>query len=338
MFQLLDTTATRMGRETLAAWLLAPADAATATARQGAVTDLAPRLDLRQEIELRGRAAANQEADPEPFLAWAEGPDSLTNQQWLRVYAWIGPLTLAALGVADLAGLIGLPLWIAPLLANLIIGATAARTAYATIAGVASAHRAIAAYGVQLELLAHAEFTDSALHALQARLGMGERGAPGMLLRLGRLAGMAIPPSSTLYVPIQALTLWDVHVLVALERWKRQGGDDARAWLDVLGEAEALSALAGLRGDNPAWADPVIDPNGDTFRADLLGHPLLPAEVRVCNDVTVGPPGTFLLVTGSNMSGKSTLLRAIGVNVVLAQAGGPVCADALALGPAELWM
>ena len=96
--QLLDTTATRMGRETLADWLLFATDAATATARQGAVADLAPRLDLRQEVELRGRAAADDETDPSPFLAWAEGPDTYAGRQWLRWVAWLSPAALIAFG------------------------------------------------------------------------------------------------------------------------------------------------------------------------------------------------------------------------------------------------
>jgi hypothetical protein len=337
LFQLLDTTATRMGRERLAAWLLVATDPTLATARQGAVAELAPLLDLRQEIELRGRAASDLESDPEPFLAWAEDPHGLGDRAWLRWVAWLGPLAVVALGIANLSGLIPAPLWGVPLLLNLLVGATAARRAYATIAGVVTEQRSIAAYAGQLDVLAGADFTDPMLRQLQERLGTGERAAPAMLRRLGRLTGMAIPPSSVLYVPIQALTLWDVHVLFALERWKRDGGRDARRWLATLGEAEALAALAGLRRDNPDWTFPAIEPEGDTYRAALLGHPLLPGDRRVPNDVAIGPPGTFLLVTGSNMSGKSTLLRAIGVNAVLAQAGGPVCAAALALPPVALW-
>jgi DNA mismatch repair ATPase MutS len=140
-----------------------------------------------------------------------------------------------------------------------------------------------------------------------------------------------------LYVPLQALLLWDVHVLAALERWKREGGQEARRWLQTLGELEALSALAGLRHDNPDWIFPVVDAHADSYQATSLGHPLLRDDVRVGNDVTIGPPGTFLFVTGSNMSGKSTLLRAIGVNGVLALAGGPVCARMLAMPPVQLW-
>jgi ABC-type multidrug transport system fused ATPase/permease subunit len=337
LFQLLDTTATRMGRQSLAAWLLAPVATMVATARQGAVAELAPLLDLRQEIELRGRAASGFESDPEPFLAWAEDLQGLGDRAWLRWVAWLGPLAVVALGIADLSGVIPAPLWGVPLLMNLLVGATAARRAYTTIAEVVREQRATAAYAGQLDVLATADFTNPALRHLQERLGSGERGAPAMLRRLGRLTGMAIPPSSVLYVPIQGLTLWDVHVLFALERWKRDGGRDARRWLTTLGEAEALAALAGLRRDNPDWTFPTIELDGDSYCAARLGHPLLRDDTRVRNDVTIGPPGTFLLVTGSNMSGKSTLLRAVGVNAVLAQAGGPVCAAALALPPVALW-
>jgi hypothetical protein len=154
--QLLDTTATRMGRETLADWLLFATDAATATARQGAVADLAPRLDLRQEVELRGRVAADDEIDPAPFLSWAEGPDTYAGRQWLRWVAWISPVALIALGLADLAGISHWPYWIVSLLLNLALGATVGRHDYATIADVASTHRAITSYAGQLELLAEA--------------------------------------------------------------------------------------------------------------------------------------------------------------------------------------
>src|ERR687894_756150 len=198
----LASTATRMGRESLAAWLLTPADPLVATARQGAVAELAPLLDLRQEIELRGRAASGAETDPEPFLAWAEDPHGLGDRAWLRWVAWLGPIAVVALGIADLSGLIPAPLWGVPLLVNLLVGATAARRAYATIAEVVTEQRAIAAYAGQLEGPATADFTDPALRHLQERLGTGERGAPAMLRRLGRLTGMAIPPSSVLYVPI----------------------------------------------------------------------------------------------------------------------------------------
>jgi DNA mismatch repair ATPase MutS len=139
------------------------------------------------------------------------------------------------------------------------------------------------------------------------------------------------------YPLIELTTLWNVHVLHLLEGWQTRSGSRARGWLAALGEAEALAALATLAHDHPDWVFPEIDPAAPSLSARGLGHPLLPDEVRVDNDVELGPAGSFLLVTGSNMSGKSTLLRSIGVNVVLASAGGPVCAAAFRAPPLSLW-
>src|SRR5262249_6713836 len=126
------------------------------------------------------------------------------------------------------------------------------------------------------------------------------------------------------------------HMVWLLERWQRDAGGRVRGWLAALGEIEALGALAGLSFDNPGWAFPAVAADQDRIAARDLGHPLIAAEQRGGNDVEVGPPGTFLLVTGSNMSGKSTLLRAIGVNTILALAGGPVCAAEMRLPPVEI--
>jgi DNA mismatch repair ATPase MutS len=129
-----------------------------------------------------------------------------------------------------------------------------------------------------------------------------------------------------LHLPLQALVLWDLHVLFALDDWRTQSGAHAADWLDALAELDALVALGTLAHDEPAWAFPLIEGGTPALTAKALGHPLIPPAVRVGNDVQLGPPGTVLLVTGSNMAGKSTLLRSIGTNVMLANAGAPVCA------------
>jgi DNA mismatch repair ATPase MutS len=142
------------------------------------------------------------------------------------------------------------------------------------------------------------------------------------------------------WLPIHAFTLWDFHVLRALEHWKAGVGARVRDWLTAVADVDALSALAGLAFEEPGWCMPElvrVDGNGPpVFEARDLAHPLLPHDVRVANDVSVGPPDSFLMVTGSNMSGKTTLLRAIGANVVLAHAGGPVCARSLRMPPLRL--
>ncbi|MEZ6106097.1 MAG: hypothetical protein R3B96_08300 [Pirellulaceae bacterium] len=130
------------------------------------------------------------------------------------------------------------------------------------------------------------------------------------------------------YLLLQFATLWDFHWLAELERWRKAHGRHVRSWFDAIGQLEALCALARMAADEPTWSFPrmLSDDEPAVIRADSMGHPLLPTQ-RVCNSVELGPPGRVLLVTGSNMSGKSTLLRAIGTNVVLAQAGAKVCAQ-----------
>ncbi|MBA3336605.1 MAG: DNA mismatch repair protein, partial [Chloroflexia bacterium] len=171
----------------------------------------------------------------------------------------------------------------------------------------------------------------------QADLGATAKPAHIHLRRLDQLATLVIPIDSLAHGLVQAFTLWDVHVLTGLEAWQRRAGKHTRGWLSALGAVEALSALAVLAHDEPEWVYPKLDPIFAAFTAKALGHPLIAPERRVVNDVAVGPAGSFLLVTGSNMSGKSTLLRALGVNIVLAGSGAPVCATACQLPPVELW-
>ena len=237
--------------------------------------------------------------------------------------------------LADLTGLVGPPLWLLPAVINLVLAQTIGAPIYPILAKVATQQRAMLRYAEMLRLIRETPLQAPLAREAQATLTAGDQDAPASLRRLDRLAAMLIPRGTLLYVPIQILTLWDVHLLDALERWQAVAGSQARAWLAVLGEFEALASLAGLAHDEPSWAFPTVEANTPSLHAAGMAHPLLPAN-RVANDVTVGPPGTFLLVTGSNMSGKSTLLRAIGTNAVLASAGAPVCATALTTPPVTM--
>ena len=201
----------------------------------------------------------------------------------------------------------------------------------ATNAGAGGEH-VLRGWSALVRLVGGARWQSSELadaHGLLARQHVGR--ALAGLEQLVALADFRL--STLLYLPVQTLTLWDLHVWWALERWRARHGRQVRAWLDAIGRIEAIAALASLPHDQPAWAWPTL--HAVTDGADLhidataLGHALLPDRTRVANDVSVGPKGRFLLVTGSNMSGKSTLMRAIGVNVVLAHAGAPVCAASM---------
>ncbi len=146
--------------------------------------------------------------------------------------------------------------------------------------------------------------------------------------RFGRLYGFAeLRQSGQLHAVINLLLLWDVHWLFRLEAWRRVNGKQVRGWFSALAELEALSSLAGLAHDRPGFVFPTLVAGEPRFEARALGHPLLDRPVR--NHVSLSGGGRALLITGSNMSGKTTLLRAIGVSAVMAQAGLPCCAEAL---------
>ena len=154
--------------------------------------------------------------------------------------------------------------------------------------------------------------------------------------RLERIARRVIPRSALAYWVVQMLCLWDLHVLAALEDWQAAGRQHLRGWLEALGEIEALAALAALAHAHPDWAIPDVEPGCPGWKPGRRATRCSRADTRVDNDISLGPPGTFLLVTGSNMAGKSTYLRTIGTNIVLAQAGGPVCAREFRMPPLDL--
>jgi hypothetical protein len=337
LFHLGATAVTPSGKQTLAHALLEPAEVATIRERQGAVAELAGLIDFRQELEVRARLMADLPPDPEPFLRWAEGAPWLRARalrRWLpRILALVG-LTLVA---CHAAGLTRYPLWLLPVAVNLALDALLGKHPRALFDEISAHEREFRSYAELLALAGEADVHDPLLSRLRTTLAASDGAAVRALRRLDRLLALAdMRRAGLFHFPLEALLLWDFHVLDLLEGWQASEGRQVRRWLELLGELETLGALAGLKHDHPGWCFPVLVEGEPILRARGLGHPLLPPDRCVRNDVEVGPPGSFLLVTGSNMSGKSTLLRAIGVNAVLAGAGGPVCAASLSLPPLRL--
>ncbi|HYZ02785.1 MAG TPA: DNA mismatch repair protein MutS [Candidatus Binatia bacterium] len=348
LLHLLDTATSPMGSAALAGWLLTtiPADGPArdrrlteVRERQEAVRELADRLELREELQLRGRLRQVDTTDAEPFLAWCEAEPEAGG--WARAAwtwaAWLSPLLLWGLLAAWLARLVPAPVWIVFLLTNLALWQLRGGVGERALGAVRRQQGAVRQYGEQLDLLTRADLQAPVLRGLQESMKGSGAPPPRELARLDRILALAVPPSSMGYAVAQSLLLCNLHVANTLERWRRRSGREVRRWLDALGELEALAAFAALRHAHPDWAFPELEEGSGQLTGEQLGHPLLDPRVRVDNDVRLGPPGSFLLVTGSNMSGKTTLLRAVGANVVLANAGAPVCARAFRLPPVRLW-
>jgi ABC-type multidrug transport system fused ATPase/permease subunit len=338
LFSLLGTVATPPGRHTLRSWLLEPATPPTVGERQAAVTELATLVDIREEITLRGRTIPQlSEAKIEKFLAWAESDPWLSSRFHVVWMARLLPLVTLALIALNIAGRVPYVAWMASIVVNLAFTFHFAKRIHSTFDRAFARESAFQAYAGIFRTLSTTPFEAPTLVRLQRMMTSDEISAHEQMKRLHGLEGLAAVRYAMLHGVIQALTLWDFHVLVRVERWQSRAGRYARRWLAALGEADALAALAGLRFDHSDWVfAQMIEDGAPVVEATDLGHPLLRDDVRIDNDVKLGPPGRFLFVTGSNMSGKSTLLRAIGTNVVLAGAGAPVCASSMRLPPLRL--
>jgi ABC-type multidrug transport system fused ATPase/permease subunit len=339
LFQWLGPAATPRGQSTLAAWLTRPAARDEIVARQAAVAELAQNDQWRIVLAAHGILAAGaRQHEIENFVAWTEGQNSFgAYAATIHVAVLTIVLTLWASMVLYVEGYIQAALWLIPLLAGIILSFATARRIQDTLDRAGGGQDALARYAALFEHAVMAPSTSPRLAAVRERMSGDVLTAPECMRTLNRILsfGELRRSAAILHFPVQALTLWDFHVAFALEHWRTANGRRVRGWLDALGELDALSLLATMQRDNPEWAVPEIDPS-PIVDGVALGHPLIPDHKRVANDIAVGPPGSFALITGSNMSGKSTLLRSIGLNVVLAQAGGCVCARRFRLPECDL--
>jgi hypothetical protein len=336
----LGPAATPSGTRTLQHWLLVPAEPQDVVARQDAVAAIAPAGEWREALGAHGRLVAGVRAgELAHFLRWAEGPGAFAGRALLlRVTAlaltaavWI-LIALHATGVVDAA------LWLLPILAGTILSFATARQVHTQFERAGAGEHAFSRYADLFQHAVSAPGGAPHLETIRGRLTASGHSAPDCLRRLNRILGFAQLRSSAgiFHFLVQAVTLWDFHVYFALDGWRRTIGPHVREWLDALGELDALSTFAQVKADNPSWCEAEIVEGEPVFASRQLGHPLIADDRRVGNDVAIGPPGTLLLITGSNMSGKSTLLRAIGLNAVLAQAGAPACAASLRMPRVDL--
>lgn len=348
LFQLINRAHTKFGQKRMAAFLMNRCPLDELQERQAAVKELTPLLDFRQELEAlslhsaapldaEGNRANNAKTrgpkvvDPEPLLAWAEAEPKLIRQPLLVAVATALPiLSCAWAAYAFYRGWHAIT-WIGPFLVQGILVATAQSYVASVFTAVSSHQGEFLRFGPMLRLVEKANFESNVLSELRKSTQVVGMLPSERMRQFERIvAWFEFRHNGLVYPIVDAIFLWDFHCVFALERWQQATGRQLRSWFQTLGEMEALASLAGFAHDNPDYAWPTFATERTCFVAKDLGHPLL-VKGRVTNDVAITSGGTALLVTGSNMSGKSTLMRAIGINAVLAQAGAPVCASALEL-------
>jgi DNA mismatch repair ATPase MutS len=295
---------------------------------------MATRAAFREALATAGGVLADEKPDPAPLLGWAEKTGGLPRV--LAVLAWVLPAVV--IGLIALGPVLGLSTRVVTIavIAQIAVGIAVGVRLTPMLSAASSRESAATRWRSMIAAVEAEPFEAPLLVRLRERLAAGKRTASQEIAALERIVAFVDARQNEVFrLLVGPLLMWDVHCAFALLRWRARAGAQVRGWLDALGEVEALASLGGFAHEHPgfAWSEPAPEP---CFEARGMGHPLIAHAQRVGNDVRLPSAGKALVVTGSNMSGKSTLLRAVGVNAALAFAGAPVCAAALRIGPARI--
>ncbi len=335
LFRYINRTTSPSGSDMLARWLSGPASTDNIVKRQGAVNEFSEMVDRRQEMQAVGLKYKDIAKEQPGFIEWLHGEAVLSNNRKLLLVMQILPWMTIAAGVSAIAGWIpSAVVWLLVVVHFMISGSTAKKVNYLH-QQVSRKVEFIGTYSELINLFIETKFTSPYLTEL--RNCFVESNATDRIKALQNRIKKLDYRLNMLYIPVNILFFFDYKHLVWLEKWRLGAGQQLTEWFDAIAEAEALASFANLKFNNPGWVMPEIKDDYFTLEAVEVGHPLILEKERVCNDFSLTGEGRVAIVTGSNMSGKSTFERSIGVNMVLALAGAPVCASYFAITTCRLF-
>lgn len=353
LFELISISVTSAGRARLGQWLKEPSgDAGEIASRQAAVLELRENMALREDVNVAS-SEVTREIESARLDQWSAMPPVMVSGAE-RIAAIVLPaatvplflITLPSLlarlvglthpeAVLRLGSFANIPSW--PMLVLIVATLVLARRLHPRIEPVITAvERAEPALALLAGVLARVEretFNCERLVALHERLRGEETAASKEIERLRKLVSLLDARRNQFFAPFAVLLLWTPHVALAIERWRMRSGSRIGEWIEAVGEIEALMSLASFAFEHPTFAMPEIVETPPLFDAIELGHPLIPEDRRITNDIRLDDTLRLLVVSGSNMSGKSTMMRSVGIAAVLAMTGGPVCARKLRIAP-----
>ena len=327
LFQLINRSATQQGKSMLAHWLLHPAEKPEVEERQRAVQELTHLTEWRQTFQAQGPQRSDQEESMATLLMWMQEPPALPRRALYTALCYgLALLAIAAIVMYFTVDLPGYAVLLLLVINGTILWSTAgvaADTHRKTTRSVAALH----AYQQMLVSIEQQTFTSARLKRLQAQLRHDGVTASQEISQLRYILDNFDARGNMFYHVLNVILLLDVFWLLRADCWKAQLRGDVAQWFEGVSEVEALSSLASFAFAHPAFTFPTISDQPFRLHAQDMGHCLIPPQQRVANDFAMEDRGTITIITGSNMSGKSTFLRTVGVNMVLALAGAPVCAD-----------
>lgn len=335
LFELLCAARLPMGENFLARWLCSPSPLNVVAGRQKLVEELRPALDLRESIAVIG-SELRARINPESLVRWSQGQPvrPFTSAGLRAVCAALSILAVVSL-VYSLATVVLWPL-VAVLIVESLVFGWLHRSAETSVAQISANAEGLQLFSRLLAQISKEHFESPRLQEFVAQLSVGPLTPPAALRKLARLVYWIDARESVIGRFLNVTMLYTVQTAFAAEAWRQRHGAKLQSWLDIAGEMEALLSLAAYSSEHPGDPFPeFVRPENSQplFDGEELGHPLIPAAQCVPNSIRLDENLRLLLVSGSNMSGKSTFLRTIGINAVLANAGATVRGKALRLSP-----
>lgn len=337
LFQLINCSSTFMGRSNLAELLKNPEkNIGIVKKRQGAVRELSGKIDFCRELQCEGKLQDETGHSPEKLIAYSKRQDRLFRykwQEWLIIFLSMASIMTTALLVMKIAIPVLIPVILFPIQGIVTLLGWKCRAVFNEVMGM---KRDLETYRSLLEVIRLEDFENEHLGQLKKDLFNDQVSAVKGLKKLDYITGaIDVKFSPVLHFILNIITLWDYHCVFELESWKEQYGRHIEKWIEAIGKFEAYTSLAVIPQISSQFIFPEFSAEGMIFSAENLGHPLINESSRVANNINM--QNNICIITGSNMSGKTTMLRTVGINLVLAYAGAPVIAKSMRCSMMDLF-
>lgn len=338
LFQSINRTCTFFGKVRLAEWLQNHLhEKASIEKRQEMVREISEHTLFREQFRVAGLVHHGQSSDAEKIQAWSQSPAQYLHAGWVKTFIWGVPVINSLLLITSLAGWtsfswLGLSFGIFLVLSfGIIKRATYIQETYG------KQLKSLNGYARLIALAKAEEWKSAGMQELMERFNLNGQSPVQALQQLSKeLDRLDLRNNQFLYVLLEGSIFFQLQEIVRIERWKVRYGQHISEWLETVGELDALCSLGTFAYNHPQYTYPELTEKPFCFLATQMGHPLMPASQCVKNDATIPSRPFFLIITGANMAGKSTYLRTIGVNYLLACIGAPVCCERLKLHPNQL--
>lgn len=338
LFQSINRTCTFFGKNRLAKWLQNHLHEKTSIEkRQEMVREISEHTLFREQFRVAGLVHHGQSSDGEKIQAWSQSPAQYLHAGWVKAFIWGVPVINSLLLITSLAGWtsfswLGLSFGIFLVLSfGIIKRATYIQETYG------KQLKSLNGYARLIALAKAEEWKSAGMQELMERFNLNGQSPVQALQQLSKeLDRLDLRNNQFLYVLLEGSIFFQLQEIVRIERWKVRYGQHISEWLETVGELDTLCSLGTFAYNHPQYTYPELTEKPFCFLATQMGHPLMPASQCVKNDATIPSRPFFLIITGANMAGKSTYLRTIGVNYLLACIGAPVCCERLKLYPNQL--